>query len=499
MSNNYLKGKLRTKAPNSRDAKTIYPFPKSSHVKLNLLAGYKLNGKTGTFYQMDGNQNHLLAMYDGVVAKNVARQESDGSNSTKSISVLLNEPLIYTSDNKTKVNIDQVVYTAFDKNGNVVDIDPPQNFDLSGVTAGNIIGEVNANVAYVRVTLGPRSQLGGGGPYSDEISTYVGLFGEKVDGTQVPNPTSGGTSGADPGQIATAAAFSSYFTLPSILEMKEAILLTGQRSLLNDKPLLPFVEQIAAGSLREFMSLPNGDFYAFYPDYFGGLGKTAYWVIKDIEIIDGKIDLSDDELVTHMYVVGDTMGSESGIGYGTVDYIDRINTAGVINVFNAFMADFVNGPSTSASESGMGSAKPSLQKKEDAIKFLQKYGARPLTEEVAAIRSPIYETFLAYQRFCYMWAKQFKTTFEFTFMPELYPGGIVEFEEHGLQCYIERVVHNGSYESGFTTTAELTAPSATRDDSGNPHNPDKSWVHAGMIRSWDNPTSDEVGSPKGAY
>jgi hypothetical protein len=176
--------------------------------------------------------------------------------------------------------------------------------------------------------------------------------------------------------------------------------------------------------------------------------------------------------------------------------IDRINTAGVVNVFNAFMADFLNGPSDSPS-SGMGSDKPNLKNKADAIKFLSKYGARPHYEESPAIRSPIYETFVAYQRFCLLWAKQFKTTFEFTYMPELYPGGIVEFKDHGLQCYIERVVHSGSYESGFRTTAELSAPSASRDSSGNAHDPNKSWVHSGMIRAWQAVTNPNA--PKDAY
>jgi hypothetical protein len=48
------------------------------------------------------------------------------------------------------------------------------------------------------------------------------------------------------------------------------------------------------------------------------------------------------------------------------------------------------------------------------------------------VRSPYYEAFLAYQRFCLMWSRQFLTTFEFTFMPELFPGGIVAFPDHGI-------------------------------------------------------------------
>jgi hypothetical protein len=316
------------------------------------------------------------------------------------------------------------------------------------------------------------------------------------------NPSGGAAAGSDrtPGEIATAAAFSTYLQMPSLMETEEAMMLTGRRSLMNDKPLLPFVEQIAAASLRKFMSLPNGDFYAFYPDYFGGLGKTAYWVIRDIEIISGKIDLSDDALFTHVFVVGDTSPAQGNpLGYGNIDWIDKIYSAGVVNVFNAFMADFLNGPpdnSTGGIPYSMESEKPSLANKADAIKFLQKYGARPKLEEAPAVRSPIYETFLAYQRFCQLWAGQFQTTFEFTFMPELYPGGIVEFPDHGLQCYIERVVHNGSYQTGFTTTAELSAPAAMRDQTGVAVDPNKSWVHAGMIRAWE---SGPVATAKGAY
>lgn len=302
----------------------------------------------------------------------------------------------------------------------------------------------------------------------------------------------------NPGSIATAAAFSSYFQMPGIMELSEAVALTGKRSLLNDKPLFPFVEQIAAGSLRNFMSMPNGDFYAFYPDYFGGLGRTAYWQIKDIEIINGRIDLSDDQLATHVFVVGDTQPSGGELGFGTIDWIDRINTAGVVNVMNAFMADFLNGPPSDAKAKDVGNTRPSLANKDAAINFLKKYGARPYYEEAPAVRSPIYETFLAYQRFCLLWASQFKTQFEFTFLPELFPGGLVEFPDHGLQCYVEQVVHNGSYESGFTTTATLSAPAAMKGVDGKPIDPDKSWVHAGMIRAFSF-DADNIAHPKNAY
>lgn len=91
------------------------------------------------------------------------------------------------------------------------------------------------------------------------------------------------------------------------------------------------------------------------------------------------------------------------------------------------------------------------------------------------VRSHYFETFLAYQLFCLLWSKQFLTTFEFTFMPELFPGGLVKFPEHGIQCYIDEVQHTGNYESGFQTRASLSAPTAL--ENGNKE------INGGMIRS----------------
>lgn len=76
------------------------------------------------------------------------------------------------------------------------------------------------------------------------------------------------------------------------------------------------------------------------------------------------------------------------------------------------------------------------------------------------VRSPIFEMLLAYQQFMFAWSNQFKTPFTFTFMPELFPGGKVGFPDHGIQMYINDVSHSWDFaEGGFTTTAQLSAPS----------------------------------------
>lgn len=320
-----------------------------------------------------------------------------------------------------------------------------------------------------------------------------------LNGAQTANGTAGsggGGSGSASGgvgaeSLAKAAAFATYFQLTTLMERSLSTALTGEKSLMNDKPLFPFIQQLTEASLRNFQSMPNGNFYAFYPDYFGGMGhRTPYWDISDVEIIDGRIDLSDEALATHVFIVGSTSA------LGEISLNDQRNSSGVVTVFNAFMLGFLDGnfapegtdpfeetpPGKKAKKLEASALEewqknsPTLANKDNAIAFLKKYGARPHYEEMPMIRSPYYELFLAFQRFCLLWSKQFLTTFELTFMPELFPGGIVRFPEHGIQCYIDEVTHNCSYTSGFTTTVALSAPASSDGDPTNP-------VNLGMVRA----------------
>jgi hypothetical protein len=334
---------------------------------------------------------------------------------------------------------------------------------------------------------------------------------ETVDGAASSGSGGVGNVGAGGESLAKAAAFATFFQLTTVQEMSLSQTLTGEKSLMNDKPLFPFIQQLTEASLRNFQSMPNGNFYAFYPDYFGGMGhRKPYWKIRDIEIIDGSIDLSDASLATHVYIVGSTLGSwEQSVGMP-----EQLSSSGVVTVFNAFMVNFLDGnfapelddpyedvkPGKKAKrksakhEEEWKKNKPELTDKDNAIAFLKKYGARPHMENMPMIRSPYYELFLAYQRFCLLWAEQFSTTFELTFMPELFPGGLIEFEEHGIQCYVESVSHNCSYSGGFTTSVVLSAPASTRQNTGKPDPLKKGLIRAGIFGP-DGPKIEEPKTP----
>lgn len=306
-------------------------------------------------------------------------------------------------------------------------------------------------------------------------------------GTGAGGGAGGGASLEDVMTVSKATFFASQLEWPSLEDTVEAQFLMGNKSAMNDKSLLPFVEQMCSASLRNFQSMPNGNFYAFYPDYFGEMGyRTPYWAIDDIEILDGGIQLNDDSLVTHMYVTGSTIGADF-----QVNFLERIASTGVVTIFEAFRpggllnreeGEFsqtpAKDPKDKDKEDGKGKAKASANSKKDPVKedpkdkdkekpdpeheegvrFLQRYGVRPLAEEQPMVNSHFYEMFLAWQRFMQLWATQFRSDFTFTFMPEVYPGGIVAFLQHGIQMYVEEVVHDFDYEAGFTTTASLSAP-----------------------------------------
>jgi len=252
--------------------------------------------------------------------------------------------------------------------------------------------------------------------------------------------------------VGTAAAFGVVLEGPTREDRLEAMMLQGQKSYLNDKPLIDFIEQLCSASMHHFQSLPDGRFYAFFPDYFGSFNHRApYWEIDDVEVIDMTMYLSDENLATHVYVVGDTMLAGSAPSPVGPQFVNRLNSNGVVSIFDAFNLNWLGNVDV---------AQNKVKVFSDETKFLERYGVRPYYEDAPYVHAPFFEMFVAFQRFMLLWARQFLTNCEFTFMPEMYPGGRVSFKDRGLICYVDSVKHEFDYENGFTTTAQLSAPSA---------------------------------------
>ncbi len=217
-----------------------------------------------------------------------------------------------------------------------------------------------------------------------------------------------------------------------------------EKAFINDEPLLQTVVSFSQAGLRNFQSAPNGDFIAYYPDYFGLDGKDAVFSLEDIEMKNVQIDLNDDAMATHVYIAGSANVNASNNGI-----LGWLRTKGVASVENEWLFRRM----TAAAPHVPGELFQSGQQ------IMEKFGARPLSQQMSSVQAGPMEFLLAVQIFMKKWAEQYSTQIETTFMPEIFPGMRVHLVGHNLQVYVAEVMHSGDFESGFTTNMTIMAPS----------------------------------------
>lgn len=258
--------------------------------------------------------------------------------------------------------------------------------------------------------------------------------------------TSGGTYGdtgvsLNPEQVTAIAAATQAkvaLSFPTIADEVQQLTMTGSLAYSNTVPLFEWVQFICTASGRAFQSLPNGDLIAFYPDYFNWSKESPYFKVSPIETIDLTVDIGDQELATHVITTGETVTLNAGISLS-----DRLaSSVASIEDLPAFTS-LVN-----------------VSEDFDAAAFLERYGPRPLHEDHPEIKNGLIQYMFAWQTFLSHWAKQFYCNAEFTFLPELIPGGLVELAGHHLCFYVEEVTHTFDRSEGFSTSASLISPSS---------------------------------------
>jgi hypothetical protein len=295
---------------------------------------------------------------------------------------------------------------------------------------------------------------------------HVGIAGNLPDSLSGGVDDGGGGAQTPQGQqvqndqsAAATARVAAFFQLPTV-DSTTSLFLSGKRALANDIPLFEWIQQMCKGGGRRFTTMPNGDFLAFFPDYFNDFKRTPYFIVRPIEIIDLEIQVSDRSLVTHVFASGSSYMPQ------TTTLLDQ-ELSMVASVqepaFNMFIN--VDDQNTKTVKQRKGKKKSKKKTTNDlhvwkgAEKFLKRYGARPLPINLPDIRNPVLLWMAAWFEFQKNWASQFGATAEFTFMPEILPGGIINLDNK-ITMFVESVTHTWDMEAGFTTTAELTSPAA---------------------------------------
>ena len=236
-------------------------------------------------------------------------------------------------------------------------------------------------------------------------------------------------------------------------DINSTVLAGSPRAFVTDVPVLSTIGTLSTMGLREFQSGPDGSFLAWYPDYFGLYGTAPVISIYDIEIIDFSIYHDDTQLYTHIGVSGDPTE------VGDVSLVDWLMTNGIITIENNAILGLLFGSDPATISTSMSNLiSQGIDINTFATQFLKRYGMRPYVDSEPMIRSQLMEFMYGLQEFLYLWSQQYATNAAFTFMPELYPGMLVEIAEHGIQVYVQSVSQSCSRDGGFTTSAVVTSP-----------------------------------------
>lgn len=274
-------------------------------------------------------------------------------------------------------------------------------------------------------------------------------------GTGSPVDAAQGTGGSGTG-VSSQDVFNSLINIYTwgYVPNVQSIALAGPRALMNDQPILPFIANLMGASMRSWCSAPNGDFMAWFPDYFDLWGITAKLDVHPIELMDFTVTWSDLQTVTHQYVVGtpltvaiDQSGATSPLGDdGASGLAWQLTTSGIATMEfpQIFRAIF-----------GQDATQEFLDS------FLGRFGARPNMVTIPTVKQGMPEFFMALFLFMRKWANQFSASIPMTWMPEAWPGMIVRLPEFNFQAYITQVEH--SFQMGkdgfFRTSVSVVAPS----------------------------------------
>lgn len=255
------------------------------------------------------------------------------------------------------------------------------------------------------------------------------------------------------------------------LQQTLALAFAGPRALLNDQPLLPYLKNLVNASMRSFCSAPNGDFMAWFPDYYGLWGTAAIMVLEPIEMQDFYVEWTDDYFVTHQYTVAGTLNYLDGFSgavqttftpsSGSVPFDDpRIVTAGIASIDIPAIMYALFGITLTAAEG------------EEFRQYIyRKFGARPDFKEMDGMVGKTAELFSALYYFMRQWAYQYNANIPLTFMPELWPGMLIQVPEYNFQAYVTAVTHSGQMGEGggHSTSVNIAAPARLPDGSNTHH------------------------------
>jgi hypothetical protein len=229
-------------------------------------------------------------------------------------------------------------------------------------------------------------------------------------------------------------------------------MLTGPLALHNDEKAINFVQSMCKASMREFMSLPDGSFAAFVPDYFGKMGDNGVLknviTIPKINIIDYSITFDKASYVSHVYLLTrEHLNTQYGDVVNSYNEVMRLQeSSGVVSLekqgdvlLNVIDTSITGIPNSAAD-------------------IMKRFGVNVYKETDNYIIDSTMTATKALMIFMEQWAKCFSNTLKLTFRPEILPGIRLSIEGADVTVFVQSVTHSWSADSGGTTSVTVSSP-----------------------------------------
>lgn len=262
--------------------------------------------------------------------------------------------------------------------------------------------------------------------------------------------------------------FVNYMTPSNAPAIIESYLLKGSDTglnMANDKPAIDYVDSCCKASMRAYMSLPDGSFAAFVPDWFGKMfPDSKYHNVIDIprhEVMKFKADFDKSSYVSHLFLTtNEALPDPYGLGItsGLNDLMKLLTSSGTVTMQyqGANLLKLMDISST-----GLDQNDP------DALnKLMQRWGVSVKRESDEYIQNAQLTAISALYRFLQYWANCFTSTMQLTFRPEIMPGLRLHFADAGVTLYVKSVQHSWNATSGGTTNVTVVSPVTDQDKAG---------------------------------
>jgi murein DD-endopeptidase MepM/ murein hydrolase activator NlpD len=207
----------------------------------------------------------------------------------------------------------------------------------------------------------------------------------------------------------------------------------------------------------------TGRFIARWADYFGeepdAKGNSGpHFSVEDIEIINGSVQVNDQNMVTHQFVIGDSTqdGSIDWRDWWTANYYDESGIPqgdgfGIaVTAFNSERLGILNESEWTAEE------------------FIKRFGYRPSVEQELLISNVAQAQYYSEYLFRTKWANCVTGSLQTTFLPEVRPMMVIKIPSWRMQFYVQSVTH--TFGTKFGSSFSLIA-GAFLDDSLGSRNP----------------------------